>query len=129
MTLRSSVAALALAAMPALFAESAAAACSTARTGATCIRVIDSVPSAVPSRSSQVVEAAMSSASTASPAVGVGEVLPRGEYSLILNADYYGLPPVSDGWVYMRIGQDAYRVDWQTHEVLERVTENVAANF
>ena len=129
MTLRSSVAALALAAIPALFAKSAAAACSTARTGATCIRVIDSVPSAVPSRPSHVVEAAMSSASAASSAVGVGEVLPRGEYSLILNADYYGLPPVSDGWVYMRIGQDAYRVDWQTHEVLERVTENVAANF
>lgn len=131
MTLRSSVAALALAAMPALFADSAAAACSTARTGATCIRVIDSVPSAVPSRPSDMVEAAMSSASAASPAVGVGvgEVLPRGEYSLILNADYYGLPPVSDGWVYMRVGPDAYRVDWQTHEVLERVTENVAANF
>jgi hypothetical protein len=29
----------------------------------------------------------------------------------------------------MRIGQDAFRVDWQTHQVLERVTEKAAANF
>ena len=129
MTLRNSVAALALAALPALFANAAAAACSTERTGAVCIRVIDSVPSDVPSRPDHIVEAAMTNASASSPLIGVGEVLPRGEYSLILNADYYGLPPVSDGWVYMRVGQDAYRVDWQTHEVLERVTENVAANF
>ena len=65
----------------------------------------------------------------ATPLVGVGELLPRGEYSIILNAEYYGLPPVSDGWVYMRVGGDAYRVDWQTHQVLERVTDEVAANF
>jgi hypothetical protein len=71
----------------------------------------------------------MSSASTPSSLVGVGEVVPRGEYSVILNGDYYGLPPVSDGWVYMRIGPDAFRVDWQTHQVLERVTEKAAANF
>jgi hypothetical protein len=29
----------------------------------------------------------------------------------------------------MRIGGDAYRVDWRSHEVLERVTERAAANF
>jgi hypothetical protein len=72
---------------------------------------------------------AMSSGSAPTAQVDVGAVLPRGEYSIILNADYYGLPPVSDGWVYMRVGGDAYRVDWQTHEVLERVTEQTSANF
>ena len=41
----------------------------------------------------------------------MGQILPQGEYSII-NAEYYGLPAVSDGWVYMRVRQDAYRVDW-----------------
>ncbi len=71
----------------------------------------------------------MSSASTPEPLVAVGEVLPRGEYSIILNADYYGLPPVSDGWVYMRVERDVFRVDWQSQQVLERVTDQAAANF
>ncbi len=122
MTPRLAAAALALAAMPALVPALAQAECSTADAGARCIRVLAPEP-----RPAEV--ETMSSASAATPLVGVGEVLPRGEYSIILNADYYGLPPVSDGWVYMRVGQDAYRVDWQTHQVLERVTDEVAANF
>lgn len=126
MTLRIPAAALALAATSFVFPMAASAACSTAGSGALCIRLIDEVPA----RPDSVTEQAMtSSTSTPTPAVGVGEVLPRGEYSIILNADYYGLPPVSDGWVYMRVGQDAFRVDWQTHQVLERVTDKAAANF
>ena len=70
-----------------------------------------------------------SSASAPTSLAGVGDVLPRGEFSLILNAEYYGLPPASDGWVYMRVGQDAFRVDWSSHQVLERVTDQAAANF
>lgn len=101
----------------------ALAACSTADSGARCVRALPNLD--VPVRPDQVLR----SASAPSTLVDVGEVVPRGEYSIILNADYYGLPPVSDGWVYMRIGQDAYRVDWQSHQVLERVTERVAANF
>lgn len=90
-----------------------ALACSTAGTGARCV--------AVP--------VAMSAGSAATPSVGVGEVLGRGEHSILLNADYYGLPPVSDGWVYMRVDRDVFRVDWRSHEVLERVTDEAAANF
>jgi hypothetical protein len=71
----------------------------------------------------------LSSTSAPTPLVAVGDVLPRGEYSIILDAAYYGLPPVSDGWVYMRVEQDAYRVDWKTHQVLARVTDQAAANF
>lgn len=125
MTPRLAAAALALAAIPTLFPALAQAECRTADAGARCIRMIDtSTPSA------ELVEAgAMSNASAASPLVTVGDVVPRGEYSIILNADYYGLPPVSDGWVYMRVGPDAYRVDWRSHQVLERVTDKVAANF
>jgi hypothetical protein len=117
-------AACALAASSLLFALPAWAECSTASTGSGCVRVIDPAPSRP-----EGLGGAMTSASAPTPLVDVGEVLPRGEYSIVLNAEYYGLPPVSDGWVYMRVGQDAYRVDWQTHEVLERVTERTAANF
>ena len=28
---------------------------------------------------------------------GVGDILPDG-YSILLNTDYYGLPPATDGW-------------------------------
>ena len=61
--------------------------------------------------------------------VEVGEVLERGEYSMIMNARYYGLPIVSDGWVYFRIEEDIYRVDWRSHEVLERVTHLASRNW
>ncbi|EYD74474.1 hypothetical protein Rumeso_04011 [Rubellimicrobium mesophilum DSM 19309] len=124
MTLRIKAAALALAAIPSLCPALAQAECSTAAAGARCIRVVD--PQARPTEPTEV---AMSSASAATPLAQVGDVLPQGKYSIILNADYYGLPPASDGWVYMRVGPDAYRVDWRTHQVLERVTEKAAANF
>ena len=117
-------AAVALAAAVSVLSVPAWAACSTATTGARCIRVTPSVTSSVPTP-----ETAMTSSSAATPLVDVGQVVPRGEYSIILNADYYGLPPVSDGWVYMRVGQDAFRVDWRTHQVLERVTDRASANF
>ncbi len=123
MTSRIRAAAFALAAVPFLCPALAQADCSTALAGARCIRVIDP-----PSRPA-LTEVAMSSSSAVAPLVHEGDVLPRGQYSVILNADYYGLPPASDGWVYMRVGQDAYRVDWRTHQVLERVTERAAANF
>ena len=61
--------------------------------------------------------------------VEVGEVLNRGEYSMLMNARYYGLPTVSDGWVYMRIEDEIYRVDWRSHRVLERVTHKAARNW
>ncbi len=124
MTPRLQAASLALVAAALLWPIAASAACSTASTGARCVRVLD-----VPTRPAPLAEGAMTSSSAVSAPVSIGEVLPRGQYSIILNADYYGLPPVSDGWVYMRVGQDAYRVDWRTHQVLERVTERAAANF
>ncbi len=109
-------AALALAAATLLVPGISLAGCSTADTGARCV--------SVPER-----DGAMSSASTPTPAVDVGDVLERGAYSILLNADYYGLPPVSDGWVYMRVERDVFRVDWQSQQVLERVTDQAAANF
>lgn len=107
-------AALALAALSLPFT---AAACSTATTGARCIAV---APTAEP--------VALTTA-PAAPVIEVGQQLARGRYSILLNAEYYGLPPVSDGWVYMRVGREVFRVDWRSHQVIERVTDRVAANF
>lgn len=69
------------------------------------------------------------SSATAPDPVAVGDVLERGEYQMIMNARYYGLPAVSDGWVYMRIEDEIYRVDWRTHTVLEKVTDQASRNW
>ena len=61
--------------------------------------------------------------------VEIGAVLDRGAHSMLMNATYYGLPTVSDGWVYMRIEDEIYRVDWRSHEVLERVTHLASRNW
>lgn len=61
--------------------------------------------------------------------VEIGDVLERGRYSVLMNARYYGLPTVSDGWVYFRIEEDIYRVDWRSHRVLERVTHQASRNW
>jgi hypothetical protein len=61
--------------------------------------------------------------------VEIGETLERGQYSMLMNARYYGLPNARDGWVYMRIEDEIYRVDWRSHEVLERVTDQAGANW
>ena len=63
------------------------------------------------------------------PPVEIGEVLERGQYSMLMNSRYYGLPAVSDGWVYMRIEDDIYRVDWRSHKVLELVTDQANRNW
>ena len=63
------------------------------------------------------------------PPVEIGQHLERGQYSMLMNARYYGLPSARDGWVYLRIEDDIYRVDWRTHEVLERVTDQAAKNW
>ncbi len=61
--------------------------------------------------------------------VEIGDVLERGKYSMLMNARYYGLPTVSDGWVYFRVEDEIYRVDWRSHEVLERVTHLASRNW
>ncbi len=61
--------------------------------------------------------------------VEIGQTLERGQYSMLMNARYYGLPRVSDGWVYMRIEDEIYRVDWLSHKVLERVTHMASRNW
>ena len=107
-----------------LLPSSAWAGCLAGHDAAGCV-----LSAGVPSRPAPLVQMALSTTSAPTAMVAVGDVLPRGEYSIILDASYYGLPPVSGGCVYMRVGSEAYRVDWHSHQVLERVTERAAANF
>ena len=122
---RSRAAALALAAAMFLCPMAARAGCAPDPLPDTCARP----PAEASVRPAARHERALSGGSAVSAAVQVGDVLPRGRYSILLDAGYYGLPPVSDGWVYMRVGPDCFRVDWRTHRVLERITDRVAANF
>lgn len=57
------------------------------------------------------------------PPVEIGARLPRGRYDIVHETEWYGLPRATGTWVYMRIEDDLYRVDWRTMEVLERVTQ------
>ena len=61
--------------------------------------------------------------------VAIGDTLERGKYSMLMNARYYGLPDARDGWVYIRIEDEIYRVDWRSQEVLERVTDQAGSNW
>lgn len=88
-------------------ASQGAAQCRMVTTGATCV--------SAPVRSVKVRD-------LGPPPVALGDILPRGKYSMVMNADYYGLPLARDGWVYYRIADDVYRVHYKTMEVLERAT-------
>ena len=91
-----------------------AAQCATANTGAGCAsaRIISVAPKELPPGP-----------------VEVGDILPRGKYSMVMDARWYGLPPARDGWVYFRVEDDVYRVDFMTREVLERATAEAGANW
>ncbi|MDO6589661.1 hypothetical protein DS901_07735 [Loktanella sp. D2R18] len=90
--------------LTALSPSVAAAQCAMASTGAGCVSVPQSAAAPRPSP------------------VEIGSYLTRGEHSIMMNAGYYGFPPVRDGWVYIRIEDDVYRVDFSSFEVLEQVT-------
>lgn len=68
-------------------------------------------------------------ATQAPPPVAIGELIPRGKYSMVMDATWYGLPPARNGWIYYRIARDVYRVDYTTMEVLERATSETSRNW
>ncbi len=63
------------------------------------------------------------------PLVAPGDMLERGEYRMLFGTLRYGLPPPADGWVYFRIGRDIARVQLDTLEVLEIVTDQANRAF
>ena len=61
--------------------------------------------------------------------VEIGDILERGKYTMVMNARWYGLPPARDGWVYFRVEDEVYRVDYLTRKVLERATPEAGRNW
>ncbi|MGR3795191.1 hypothetical protein [Vannielia sp. SX4] len=53
--------------------------------------------------------------------VAIGEPLPW-DYMMLMNSEYFGLPPAQDGWVYFRVEGRVVRADYDTRTVLEDVT-------
>ncbi|MEY1555841.1 hypothetical protein AB3Y40_09425 [Yoonia sp. R2331] len=90
--------------------------CLTANTGAGCA-------------TAKIISVPKTTKELGPPPVEIGEILERGKYSMLLNARWYGLPDARDGWVYFRIEEDVYRVDFETMEVLERATSEAGSNW
>lgn len=63
------------------------------------------------------------------PSYAVGDMLPRGQYQVLLNSEYYGLPPVPAGSWYYRVDNRVMRVRPDTLEVLEDVTDKANRAF
>ena len=61
--------------------------------------------------------------------VAVGATLPRDTWPTLWETEYHGLPRPAEAWIYVRVEDDLYRVDWRTMEVLERVTHRMRRPF
>ena len=58
-----------------------------------------------------------------------GDTLPSGEFNVLLNTEYYGLPAVGSDWLYYRVDNRVVKVNRRTMEVLEDVTHLTNAAF
>ena len=114
------ITALAVALAPALATSPAEAACRIQLNGAKCVEARQ----VSASRTDFRFEMAPRSAAP----VHEGDVLPD-DYMVLTNTSYYGLPPVRDGWLYYKVGDDIFRVDHGSRKVLERVTHMANAAF
>jgi len=101
----------------------AADACRLSTAGSKC--VLAGPP--LPERQSAIVQ--LRNAQQRGEPIRAGTILPRNKYNILLLADYYGLPAVRDGWVYIEVERNVYRVDFRTYRVLEMVTDQTAANW
>ena len=93
--------------------------CSTAGTGAGCVSALNSGGQA--GKRIRVAPIA--------PRFRVGDTLPRGRYSVLLNSEYYGLPPVDGHWRYYRVEGQVLRVRPDTLEILGNATAEANAAF
>ena len=59
----------------------------------------------------------------------VGQTLPRGKFMVLLNSEYFGLPPVPEGHWYFRVGDRAMVVRPDTLQVVADVTDQTNARF
>lgn len=95
-------------AIGAMTGTAAAQSCDMSNTGAKCIAAV--------------------SAGTAAPLVAPGDTLPP-RYYVLLNTEYFGLPPASDGWLYFEVERRIFRVESRTRRVIDDVTHLANAAF
>ena len=106
--------------LTALSAAPAAAQCLTAGTTAKCVSI---GPVLTGAGGIQFLHA------PASPApFGIGEKLPE-SYPVLTNTQYYGLPPVQNGWLYYKAEGRLYRVDRVSREILGDATAEANKAF
>ncbi|SEN66204.1 hypothetical protein [Palleronia pelagia] len=101
---------LALSAGPAL-------ACTTAGTGAKCVTVDEGL------RGGGAGHWQRAPIITTPPPLAVGVRLDGRDFNALVGTAYLGLPPARDGWVYVRLDDRIYRVDFRTREVLALVRD------
>ena len=99
----------------ALTAPAASAQCATAGTGAKCAVAGQGLSGGGAGKWLRAPERP--------PAARVGDRLVPGEHFRLINTRRYGLPPAGDDWVYYKLDRDIFRVDRDTLEVLEDVTD------
>ncbi len=63
-------------------------------------------------------------AQVAPEVIGVGDTLPL-RFMMVVNLKDYDLPRPRDGWVYFEAGNDVFRVDLSSREILELVGERL----
>jgi len=66
---------------------------------------------------------------TISPIYEPGDVLPKGRYSMLMNSAYFGLPPAPEGTLYFEVDLKVLLVDRDSYEILQDVSQDVAATF
>ena len=66
---------------------------------------------------------------TISPLFEPGDVLPRGQYSMLMNSAYFGLPPAPEGTLYFQVDLKVLLVDRNSYEIIQDVSRDVAATF
>jgi len=99
-------------------ATAAQADCLTAATGAGCRMALSSTSGV------KTVEAV-----STSPRYDVGDHLPRGQYYMLMNRSYYGLPPIDGYWRYYEVDNRVLKVHPDTLEVLGDATGLTNAAF
>jgi len=113
---------LAAAVLPLCFTSPATAECLMATSGASCAVAGPSYERVTPLDR-------LRDSYARGPELAPGTQLPRGKYNVLLLSDYYGLPPVRDGWVYMDVARNIYRVDFRSYRIIDMVTDQTAANW
>ena len=64
----------------------------------------------------------MTAPASSTPVFVAGDLLAPGEFNVLLNAEYYGLPRAEAGSWYVTIDKRVLRIESDTYRVIEDVT-------